>query len=390
MLVYIQRQINNDLQFAARVRHLWEVLYSRVNEHKLLIAELNVFGGLLALQCAKFFKQLSQTEMLKMLEIRKSIAEVHMQVHKKIDFIIVMSDFVLLDPRLQSKKSAIDSSFTLGSPEEADYVKILQSCNGLLLCCGSGSPVFYYVYNPSTNLYKKLPYPDCSLDNSPYYSSAGLRITFDPTKSPYYKLVDVGRTFCDIDIQIYSSETGKWSLCKDHFTTLVLIILIVQYIGMMGYRVHTDDFMTPLPEGWSIRPNVGIIVLGEKEQDSFLVIKLFEKVVQYNLISKTLYEIYDCGSNQLDDNHDDNDDDDDDDDELLQQFQPEHNVYEFIPSFASVDSVLGVVGARCFDLDLGVLVKSELQVSSELDLKVSSELSSEVTQKDYDQSFHQK
>ncbi|GJS83726.1 hypothetical protein Tco_0750267 [Tanacetum coccineum] len=294
------------------------------------------------------------------------------------------------DPRLQSKKSAIDSSFTLGSPEEADYVKILQSCNGLLLCCGSGSPVFYYVYNPSTNLYKKLPYPDCSLDNSPYYSSAGLRITFDPTKSPYYKLVDVGRTFCDIDIQIYSSETGKWSLCKDHFTTLVLIILIVQYIGMMGYRVHTDDFMTPLPEGWSIRPNVGIIVLGEKEQDSFLVIKLFEKVVQYNLISKTLYEIYDCGSNQLDDNHDDNDDDDDDDDELLQQFQPEHNVYEFIPSFASVDSVLGVVGARCFDLDLGVLVKSELQVSSELDLKVSSELSSEVTQKDYDQSFHQK
>nr|GEV83695.1 transposase (putative), gypsy type [Tanacetum cinerariifolium] len=39
----------------------------------------------------------------------------------------------------------------------------------------------------------------------------------------------------------------------------------------------------------------------------------------------------------VDDNHDDNDDaDDDDDDELLQQFQAEHNVYEFIPSFASI------------------------------------------------------
>ncbi|GJU04754.1 hypothetical protein Tco_1121184 [Tanacetum coccineum] len=50
----------------------------------------------------------------------------------------------------------------------------------------------------------------------------------------------------------------------------------------------------------------------------------------------TLHEIYDCGSNQLDDNHDDNDDDDDDDyndDELLQQFQAENNIYEFIPSF---------------------------------------------------------
>ncbi|GJV58379.1 hypothetical protein Tco_1459384 [Tanacetum coccineum] len=87
---------------------------------------------------AEFLKQLSQTKVLKMLEIRKSIAEVHMQVHKKIDFVTVMrslfeSDFVSLDPRLQSKKSAMDRSFTLGSTKEADNVKILQSCNGLLL-----------------------------------------------------------------------------------------------------------------------------------------------------------------------------------------------------------------------------------------------------------------
>ncbi|GJZ85590.1 hypothetical protein Tco_0650929 [Tanacetum coccineum] len=119
------------------------------------------------------------------------------------------SDFVLLDPRLQSKKSAMDRSFTLGSTEEVDNIKIL-------------------------------------------------------------------------------------------------------------YRVHTDDFMTPLPKGWLIRSNVWSIVLGEREQDSFLVINLSRKVVQYNLISKTLHEIYDCGSNQLDDNHDDNDYDDDE--ELLQQF----------------------------------------------------------------------
>ncbi|GKA59510.1 RNA-directed DNA polymerase, eukaryota [Tanacetum coccineum] len=71
------------------------------------------------------------------------------------------SDFVSLDPRLKSKKSAMDRSFTFGSTEEADNVKIY----------------------------------------------AGLRITFDPTKSPHYKLVDAGRTSCDIDIQIYSLET---------------------------------------------------------------------------------------------------------------------------------------------------------------------------------------
>ncbi|GKB42570.1 hypothetical protein Tco_0887512 [Tanacetum coccineum] len=130
MSVYIQRKINEDLYFAARLSHLWEVLYSRVNEHSLLIAELNVFGGPLALQCAEFFKQLSQIEVLKTLEIRKSFAEVHMQVHKKIDFLTVLrslfkSDFVSLDPRLQSKKSAMDRSFTLGSTEEADNIKIL-------------------------------------------------------------------------------------------------------------------------------------------------------------------------------------------------------------------------------------------------------------------------
>ncbi|GKE13249.1 hypothetical protein Tco_1416800 [Tanacetum coccineum] len=120
MSVYTERKINEDLHYTAELSHLWEIW---------------------------------------MIPVRDD------------------------DPRLKSKKSAMDMSFTLGSTEEADNVKILQSCNGLFLCDGLGLPVFYYVYNLSTNQYKKLPYPDCSLDNSPYYSSAGLRISFDPTKS---------------------------------------------------------------------------------------------------------------------------------------------------------------------------------------------------------------
>ncbi|GKB80712.1 hypothetical protein Tco_0947607 [Tanacetum coccineum] len=102
-------------------------------------------------------------------------------------------------------------------------------------------------------------------------------------------------------------------------------------IKIAEYHVDTDDFMTPLFEGWSIWSTVWSTILGEREEDSFLVINLSVKVVQYNLISKTLYEIYDCGSNQLDDNHDN-----DDDDDLLQQFEAEQNVYEFILSFSSV------------------------------------------------------
>ncbi|GKB55210.1 hypothetical protein Tco_0905963 [Tanacetum coccineum] len=196
MSIYIERKINDDLHFTTGLSHLSEVLYSRVNEDRLLIAELNVFSGPLALQCVECFKKLSQTEVLKMFEIRKSTAEAHMKIR-------------MIPVRCQNsvKKSAKDRSFTFGSTKEADNVKILQSYNGLLLCVGLGMPVFDYVYNPSTNQYRKISYPDCLLDSSPYYSSAGLRIAFDPTKSPHYKLVDAGRTFCDIDIHMYSLET---------------------------------------------------------------------------------------------------------------------------------------------------------------------------------------
>ncbi|GKC19265.1 hypothetical protein Tco_1021415 [Tanacetum coccineum] len=46
-----------------------------------------------------------------------------------------------------------------------------------------------------------------------------------------------------------------------------------------------------------------IVGVGEREDDSFLIINLSAKVVQYNLISKTLPEIYDMGSNAIADDY---------------------------------------------------------------------------------------
>ncbi|GKA14027.1 hypothetical protein Tco_0693673 [Tanacetum coccineum] len=112
-------------------------------------------------------------------------------------------DFVSLDPRINSRKYTIENSFTLGSTEEADKVTILQSCNGLLLCTGSRRHAFDYVYNPSTNLLKILPEPDYANVDSNIYRCAGLRLAFDLTKSPYYKVVRAERTCSDIFIQIY-------------------------------------------------------------------------------------------------------------------------------------------------------------------------------------------
>nr|GEV57360.1 hypothetical protein [Tanacetum cinerariifolium] len=88
---------------------------------------------------------------------------------------------------IQSRKSTIDKSFTLGSTEAVDNVNIFQSCD------------------------------DYAHDDSTLYGCAGLRMAFNPTKSLYYKVVRAGRTTCEIVIQIYSLETGSWSLCRERF-----------------------------------------------------------------------------------------------------------------------------------------------------------------------------
>ncbi|GJU53358.1 F-box protein-like protein [Tanacetum coccineum] len=275
-------------------------------------------------------------------------------------------DFGSLDSRFQSKKGIVENSFALASTEVVEIVKIVQSCNGLLLCIGPGWPACYYIYNPSTNLFKMLSPPDYSHADSPFYISVGLRMAFDPTKSHNYKVVHAGCTSSHIDIQSYCLETGNWRLCRewfnffsfDHFDSAIywngalywletediqdgcLLAILRDYISSreftiykMGkgcsvwsvrYLVNTDNFMNPLPEGWSIWSSIWSIILGEREEDSCLVINLSRKVVEYNLISKTLHEIYDIGSNQLDD------------DELIPPFPADHNVYEFILTFASV------------------------------------------------------
>ncbi|GKE45457.1 hypothetical protein Tco_1472741, partial [Tanacetum coccineum] len=97
-------------------------------------------------------------------------------------------------------------------------------------------------------------------------------------------------------------------------------------VWSVRYFVNTKDFMNPLPKGWSIRATVWSIGLGEKEEDSFLVINLSGKVVKYNLISKTINEIFDIGSNQMDD----------DNDEFILPLLVNPNLYKFILSLASV------------------------------------------------------
>ncbi|GKC56356.1 hypothetical protein Tco_1083954 [Tanacetum coccineum] len=122
--------------------------------------------------------------------------------------------------------SKISTVFTFSSNAPA---KILQSCNGLLLCYIS--PDKFFVYNPCANLFKMLPRPQIYVQ--PHIISVGIRLVFDPTKSPHFKVVHAGlKTDCDgyhdvgyhdngdssyIQIETYSSKIGSWSVCVNRF-----------------------------------------------------------------------------------------------------------------------------------------------------------------------------
>ncbi|KAE8670914.1 hypothetical protein F3Y22_tig00112044pilonHSYRG00106 [Hibiscus syriacus] len=97
---------------------------------------------------------------------------------------------------------------------DASGIKILQSCNGLLLCCSfRANPLetTNYIYNPTTKHYTVLPCPTHGF----YRNNAfGVCLAFDPSKSPHYKVICITNPDPDLPdhcrVEIYSPETGPW------------------------------------------------------------------------------------------------------------------------------------------------------------------------------------
>ncbi|GKB92277.1 hypothetical protein Tco_0964549 [Tanacetum coccineum] len=284
-------------------------------------------------------------------------------------------DFVSLDSRLNSKKSTMDHSF--GSAEEVDHVRILQSCNGLLLCSGSAWPVFYYVYNPSTNLFKRLPQPKYYLrDDSCFFSSGVFRLAFDLRKSSHYKVVQAGGEAGETWIQVYSSETRNWSFCRDrfsyfsfdHFESAIYWNDAFHWLEGLNRELkhcklnmedHDHPIMTSLEIAHGLHRgrkflqsfggpiNDPILLLMELPHMLHLEGKFFESCGCLLLVCRddigstefTIYEmmkgssVWSVRSNQTDD------DDADDDDAVLfiPPFEVDPNLYEFIPSLQVVN-----------------------------------------------------
>ncbi|GJS04048.1 hypothetical protein Tco_0320556 [Tanacetum coccineum] len=296
-------------------------------------------------------------------------------------------DFVSLDSRLNSKKSTMDHSFS--SAEEVDHVRILQSCNGLLLCTvvqagRTSGETQIQIYSSETRdwslcrdwfsyfsfdhfesaiywndafhwlegLNRQLKHCKLNIEDHDHPIMTSLEIphglhrgrnfleSFDgPSNDPVLLLLEI-TYMLHLEGKFFES-CGCLLLCRDDIgSTKFTIYEMMKGSSMWSvrYLFNTEQLMNPLPEGWSIRTSVWSICFRDGEEDAFVMINLSGKVVKYNLISKTNTEIFDIGSNQTDDDDDANDDDANDDDAVLfiPPFEVDLNLYEFIPSLASV------------------------------------------------------
>ncbi|XP_076937834.1 F-box protein At5g07610-like [Bidens hawaiensis] len=98
-------------------------------------------------------------------------------------------------------------------------IKIVQSCNGLLLCCCDRGHIRdhkYYVFNPTTKQFAIIP--SVPGDDDARKSIRFMGLAFHQTTCPRYKAVCILGSAGIFVIQIYFSETGKWKTVNNYFS----------------------------------------------------------------------------------------------------------------------------------------------------------------------------
>ncbi|XP_076909522.1 F-box protein At5g07610-like [Bidens hawaiensis] len=105
---------------------------------------------------------------------------------------------------------------------DVNGIRILQSCNGLLLCCSRQGHVrdrMYYVFNPTTKQFAIIPLVySCDTDRF-------VGLAYHQTSCPHYKVFCITfsypyptRDLVLVEIQIYSSDTRKWKNLNRYFS----------------------------------------------------------------------------------------------------------------------------------------------------------------------------
>ncbi|GJZ62726.1 F-box protein-like protein [Tanacetum coccineum] len=196
-------------------------------------------------------------------------------------------------------------------------IKIMQSCNGLLLCCSNKGnedrdffvfnpplnnwqsshrcmdehgPKFLQIYSSDTRKWKMIP--DESFWESYYTPFSGVSywngaILWAPASSlPSYFKLDIEK-FHDLELPSPLPVRVKPFGCYRD--------------GMRPYLVELDDLPATYLEiirnvQSPSRPyefEVLDVVKGEEEEDTFMVVKIFMKIIRFNIMDKSFKEIFD-------------------------------------------------------------------------------------------------
>ncbi|XP_076915025.1 F-box protein At5g07610-like [Bidens hawaiensis] len=246
-------------------------------------------------------------------------------------------------------------------------IKIVQSCNGLLLCCSDRGHIRdhkYYVFNPTTKQFAIIP--SVPGDGDAHKTIRFMGLAFHQTTCPRYKVVCILGNAGIFVIHIYYSETGKWKTVNSSFSEefyvpfgsgvywngaiywdpfghnplyfdlnleqlqnlplpLPVQLHLPRYFGesrghlhmvkttshessihltvyeMLGdhsgwvvkYRVDDDDLdgyprmILSFPHARYFNFKVIDVVRGEKEEDTFLLLKLDRAIIRYDVLEKS-------------------------------------------------------------------------------------------------------
>ncbi|CAL4931823.1 unnamed protein product [Urochloa decumbens] len=127
-------------------------------------------------------------------------------------------------------------------PVPSDDVVLLDSCNGLLLCCcfvpgprerDGDQPFHYAVCNPATEKWVMLP--DGSWTSG---DARTARLGFDPAVSSHFHVVEyvVDESACCITgVEIYSSKTGSWRFKENEWGDDVMLNQTTRSVFLNGF-----------------------------------------------------------------------------------------------------------------------------------------------------------
>ncbi|KAJ0461915.1 putative F-box domain-containing protein [Helianthus annuus] len=189
---------------------------------------------------------------------------------------------------------------SLGFHFDPNGIRILQSCNGLLLCHSnlkSNADCKYYVVNPTTKQFAVIPSVPAGHDVGK--TVLFMSLAFHQTGCVHYKLVCIHRVKPGVafQIQMYSSDTGKWKVSVESFYTVWPFVSNGVYWNralywapthrkLLYFKIHVEQLeMMPLPEEMMSSLDTYTIYFGESRGHLHLI------VYDYNRLCHNVYEM---------------------------------------------------------------------------------------------------